>query len=203
MALPNVVEEMAAHYVAALRTARPDGPYVLIGYSMGGSVAYEMARQLRAAGADVSGLALLDTWRPDGHPAPQQSRAELIGMLAEDIGLPPPASPWESVAEFYQAASDAGILTPGYTLEQAEQVIAVWTNNARIVRDYVPPPGLDVPILQVRALRRDIPLSDWSALAGAAITSVDLDCTHRGLIQDEHASDLADAVVGHLLQRSQ
>jgi amino acid adenylation domain-containing protein len=53
--------EMAAYYVEAIRRFRPNGPYRLGGWSFGGVVAWEMARQLRAAGEDVDLLALLDT----------------------------------------------------------------------------------------------------------------------------------------------
>ncbi len=42
---------MASRYVEALRLERPRGPYLLGGWSMGGIVAFEMARQLAAAGA--------------------------------------------------------------------------------------------------------------------------------------------------------
>ena len=47
-----------------MRRVQPDGPYQLGGWSFGGLVAYEMAQQLRAAGADVALLALLDTVAP-------------------------------------------------------------------------------------------------------------------------------------------
>jgi amino acid adenylation domain-containing protein len=53
--------EMAAYYVEAIRRFRPRGPYRLGGWSFGGVVAWEMARQLRAAGEAVDLLALLDT----------------------------------------------------------------------------------------------------------------------------------------------
>jgi thioesterase domain-containing protein len=52
---------MAAYYVDAIRRFRPRGPYRLGGWSFGGVVAWEMARQLRAAGEAVDLLALLDT----------------------------------------------------------------------------------------------------------------------------------------------
>lgn len=52
---------MAAFYVEAIRRFRPRGPYRLGGWSFGGVVAWEMARQLRAAGEAVDLLALLDT----------------------------------------------------------------------------------------------------------------------------------------------
>ena len=58
------VEEMAAHYVEAIRTARPEGPYRLVGHSFGGLVAFEVARQLIAQGGVVSLLGLVDTIEP-------------------------------------------------------------------------------------------------------------------------------------------
>ncbi|MGA9773586.1 MAG: thioesterase domain-containing protein [Blastocatellia bacterium] len=56
----NSIEEMAAHYVAAMMEVEPRGPYLLAGWSMGGIVAYEMAQQLFADGCDVRLLALID-----------------------------------------------------------------------------------------------------------------------------------------------
>lgn len=55
---PDSLEEMAAEYVAALRAFQPEGPYHLGGYCFGGNVAFEMARQLDAAGCEV-GLVIL------------------------------------------------------------------------------------------------------------------------------------------------
>jgi amino acid adenylation domain-containing protein len=56
------VEDMAADYVRILQTVQPEGPYCLAGYSFGGLVAYEMARQLELQGQTVALLALLDTY---------------------------------------------------------------------------------------------------------------------------------------------
>lgn len=55
------IEDMASRYVAELRLVQPAGPYHLAGGSMGGMVAYEMARQLAASGDAVGLLALIDT----------------------------------------------------------------------------------------------------------------------------------------------
>jgi thioesterase domain-containing protein/NAD(P)-dependent dehydrogenase (short-subunit alcohol dehydrogenase family)/acyl carrier protein len=54
-------EEMARAYLHEVRRIQPDGPYVLGGYSGGGLVAFEMARQLEAAGEQTAALILLDT----------------------------------------------------------------------------------------------------------------------------------------------
>jgi amino acid adenylation domain-containing protein len=63
------VEDMASHYLDAIRKIQPEGPYVLGGLSFGGTVAFEMARQLKAKGEEVAGLALLDTFPGKYEPA--------------------------------------------------------------------------------------------------------------------------------------
>jgi thioesterase domain-containing protein/acyl carrier protein len=57
-------EDIAAHYVAEIRSFQPNGPYFLGGSSLGGMVAFEMAQQLYAQGQKVALLALFDTWSP-------------------------------------------------------------------------------------------------------------------------------------------
>lgn len=56
------VEEMAAHYIKEMRELQPAGPYLIGGRSLGGTIAFEMARQLRAEGHKIALLALLDTY---------------------------------------------------------------------------------------------------------------------------------------------
>ena len=53
-------EAMAAFYIAALRRRQPRGPYRLLGWSQGGTIAFEIARQLVQAGERVALLALVD-----------------------------------------------------------------------------------------------------------------------------------------------
>ncbi|MCP4654504.1 MAG: hypothetical protein GY856_03685, partial [bacterium] len=56
------IDEMAAEYLRSIRGVWPEGPYALLGWSLGGMVAYEMARQLEEAGREVALLALVDAW---------------------------------------------------------------------------------------------------------------------------------------------
>ncbi|WP_066913549.1 polyketide synthase Pks13 [Millisia brevis] len=58
------VEDRAAQYITRLREVQGDGPYVLFGWSLGGVLAYEVARQLTDQGADVRHVGLLDTVLP-------------------------------------------------------------------------------------------------------------------------------------------
>ncbi|MBK0368817.1 non-ribosomal peptide synthetase [Flavobacterium agrisoli] len=55
------IEEMAAHYIDAITKVNPSGPYAIAGFSFGGVVAFEMTRQLKQQGKEVSLTALLDS----------------------------------------------------------------------------------------------------------------------------------------------
>jgi acetoacetyl-CoA synthetase len=57
----TTVEEMAASYVQVIRATQASGPVALAGYSLGGLVAFEMARVLQASGTPVDTLALIDS----------------------------------------------------------------------------------------------------------------------------------------------
>jgi thioesterase domain-containing protein len=61
------IEDMAAHYLHAIRTVQTDGPYLLAGLSTGGEIAWEMAQQLHAMDQEVGLLILFDTYGP-GYP---------------------------------------------------------------------------------------------------------------------------------------
>jgi thioesterase domain-containing protein/acyl carrier protein len=57
-------EEMASIYCELIREAQPAGPYRLAGWCLWGWMAYEVAHQLEAQGAEVEMLAIIDAWAP-------------------------------------------------------------------------------------------------------------------------------------------
>ena len=74
------VEEMASRYITEMRNVQGEGPYYIGGYSFGGLVAFEMARQLDQGGEEVAFLGLLDTY-----PGRPKSSAVLLSTL---LGMP-------------------------------------------------------------------------------------------------------------------
>jgi len=56
------IPALARRYLAAIRTVQPSGPYLLGGWSFGGTVAYEISCQLAAVGETVAHLFLLDSF---------------------------------------------------------------------------------------------------------------------------------------------
>lgn len=68
---PATVERLAEQCIADMKRVRPEGPYYIGGYSFGGIVAYEMARQLTEAGEEVPLLAMFDSAAAEtARPAP-------------------------------------------------------------------------------------------------------------------------------------
>jgi thioesterase domain-containing protein len=56
------VEDMAEFYLDAIKKLQPRGPYILVGYSLGGLVVLEMAQRLLAHGEKVALVAMLDAY---------------------------------------------------------------------------------------------------------------------------------------------
>jgi len=75
------VEEMAAQYINALQSVQPQGPYFLGGSSFGGTLAFEMAQQLEAAGQKVAFLAMMDTPGPGHMPVELNDDAQILAYL--------------------------------------------------------------------------------------------------------------------------
>ena len=74
------IEVTARNYISLLRQIRPQGPYLLTGYSFGGVVAYEMAAQLTAAGEEIGFLGLIDTLNP-AVPVREYSLPERVSVF--------------------------------------------------------------------------------------------------------------------------
>ena len=81
----STIEELAALYVKEIRKAQSKGPYFLGGWSSGGMIAFEIARQLEGMGEHVQHVALIDTPAPLHH-APIDRRALLYWFL-EDLNI--------------------------------------------------------------------------------------------------------------------
>ncbi|GAB4065062.1 amino acid adenylation domain-containing protein [Ancylobacter sonchi] len=73
------MDDACERQLAILREVQPHGPYYLLGYSLGGTVAYGMAVRLRRMGEEVRFLGLLDTYPAEAHDwsDPQGAEANL------------------------------------------------------------------------------------------------------------------------------
>ncbi|WP_231759258.1 non-ribosomal peptide synthetase [Microbulbifer elongatus] len=82
------MEALIARQLEIVRRVQPTGPYYLLGYSLGGSVAYGVAAALRALGEEVAFLGLLDTYPAEVHDWSDPEGAEAaVGAEREQTQL--------------------------------------------------------------------------------------------------------------------
>ncbi|MGH7992728.1 MAG: thioesterase domain-containing protein, partial [Limisphaerales bacterium] len=79
------VEDLAACFAAQIRAVRPEGPYVIAGYCAGGTIAFELARQLLHDGAAVRILALFGSPFPTSYRFLPQLRQRLTQLAERSV----------------------------------------------------------------------------------------------------------------------
>jgi amino acid adenylation domain-containing protein len=106
------IERRATQALSTIRERQPDGPLALIGYSIGGLLAYEVVRQAVDAGQQVDWLGILDT------PAPGSSAAQLLGAQMtvrwrlRQLRQQPARVRWAKYAEVARRVVRSGALWP-------------------------------------------------------------------------------------------
>ena len=75
------VEELAAYFAGQIRAFRPDSPYVIAGYCAGGTIAFELARQLLQHGATISFVAMFTSPYPTSYRRLPQLGHRLAGQV--------------------------------------------------------------------------------------------------------------------------
>jgi enterobactin synthetase component F len=80
----NLAQVCEAH-LQTLRELQPHGPYYLMGYSLGGTLAQRIAARLEAAGEKVAFLGLLDTWPPETQNWAEKGANELDPAVLDEI----------------------------------------------------------------------------------------------------------------------
>ncbi|HLP62069.1 MAG TPA: thioesterase domain-containing protein, partial [Candidatus Deferrimicrobium sp.] len=76
------IEELAAGYIDKIKKIQPNGPYRIAGWSIGGAIVFEMARQLEALNEPIAFLALIDTPGPQVELASQTQEFTLESEFA-------------------------------------------------------------------------------------------------------------------------
>jgi thioesterase domain-containing protein/acyl carrier protein len=136
----HTVEEMAERFGQDVQRAQPDGPILLAGYSGGGLIAFEMARQLTAAGRQVGYLGVVDAPEPQlgDKPEPDSVSTLMLQRLEFLRGMYNLPVSWNSVSEAVQEFSRAGAIGDDSTPERFERGLEIWALNMRAFYLYTP-----------------------------------------------------------------
>ncbi|HVR96715.1 MAG TPA: thioesterase domain-containing protein, partial [Thermoanaerobaculia bacterium] len=193
---------------------QPAGPYFLGGWSMGGVVAYEMARQLEAQGERVALLAMLDSHLPD---APQTQRPDeevLLVGFARDLGiqvngfsldrLAPELrdlDPEQRLNRLLEEARQARLLPPDMDLPRLRRSFQVFQRNVEAMLSYQPPSPVATRIALFRAGAPSVPAPSprsadlgWAPWTRGGLEVIEVPADHHAIVRLPHVEQVA----GHL-----
>jgi amino acid adenylation domain-containing protein len=213
------LEDMASEYIRAIRTVQPsappassapstrsgDGPR-LVGYCMGGLIAFEMARQLRAEGREPGLVALIDTSVPPKGGKPPEApgwvvffwelvnrKLEPLSRLAELEAM----APGPRLAWLMQRARSANVLPPGVAdLERFERWLQLYRANLRAYAAYQPRPQAG-RLLLLRAAEGPKGAPEdlgWAEIAGADLQIVTVPGDHFSMLAEPNVAALAEEI---------
>jgi thioesterase domain-containing protein/acyl carrier protein len=199
------IEPMAARYLAEVKAVQPAGPYALGGWSMGGVVAFEMARQLEAAGETVELLALLDSAAPGAVATRRLEGGELVALFAADLvrlaadapvaAVAPPEdlAHWsveEALRWLSAEAERAGLLPEGQGESALARRFAVFSANYRALEGYTGRTSA-APITLFRATAQLDGDLGWGRFAERPVEVCHLPADHYSLLREPQVEDLA------------
>ncbi len=180
---PISVPTAASRAVDALRAEQPRGPYFLLGHSIGGVLAFEMAREILRQGGTMGFLGMIDTWAPGSRRVLPMTgaarvakrltrfRNRMIGGARQRLK--------ESLSRFGLGTGERGpVFIPG--LREAAMI------------HRASPCELRVTLFRAneRTLGADL-AADWALLARGGVEVVDIPGHHFNLITGGRARELS------------
>jgi amino acid adenylation domain-containing protein len=136
------VDDMVAHYIAAIRSVQPHGPYLLGGWSLGGNLAFETARQLSLQGEPIGLLALLDAGAlyADRGPTEDDFLPMIMALFPLETNLPleelRKLNPQEQLQFFLQRAVQAEIVADNADFRAGRHVFEVFKTSMEAILSY-------------------------------------------------------------------
>jgi len=213
------VPDLAHSYLDAIRTVQPSGPYSIGGWSFGGLVAFEMARQMKSTGEAVDRLVLLDSITPG--TAQEVTEDQLLEWflwellrIDGDRGVPVPVLPSGlSGQRLYEYARDraveAGVLALGTSAARVRRLFHVFRANWRALLTYCPdrcdqdlsllratsplPKALEPAHRAVGSRHRD-PANGWGDWTSGQVDVIDVPGDHLQLMEEPHIATVARCV---------
>ncbi|RSM78008.1 hypothetical protein DMH04_34190 [Kibdelosporangium aridum] len=203
-ALGQSIGELALDYLGAIRQIRPTGPYHLLGWSLGGFVAHEIATLLRATGQEVGLLAIVDIFPGDGRRyGVGDGEHEQIEAFLRELGAPPtPGDAELSRATLWDHVCRIEGATDWWDSAQVDRMFDVFKNSCEISARF--DPGYfdgDVLLFSAGAeTARTFDVTEiWRPHVGGRIEQHSLPCEHRQMFDQKYAAHIAKIVSRRLV----
>jgi thioesterase domain-containing protein/ubiquinone/menaquinone biosynthesis C-methylase UbiE len=209
----RTIHEMAENYLAAIKTIQPNGPYRLLGWSFGGSVAQEIAVQMEKEGQSVQVIFMLDSITSvplseieESSRLDEESFMEkLLPAIAKECGA--------DIEQMLKLHDDklyvlrdlmvkSGLLPNGIAVETAKQVMLhIALSPQRIGQHTLT--KCNAPIVFIRAesgkRQENDSLYDWTKYTNGKVLQHSIACSHSQMLSSENSKKIAKLAEHYLL----
>ncbi len=177
----STIDEFADRYIAEIRRVTPRGPYYLLGWSLGGVIAFAVAQKLRADGDEVAFLGLMD-------PAAGALYEEQVSAVEHAALVAELRADWEQLRGGNGAESAADETLAAQFAEVsdltglARRMIDAFAAGAELLADHEPG-EVDAPVLFFTA-RRERPeriTEYWRQRVSGDFVNIDVDVEHGAM----------------------
>ncbi|MGW5222208.1 amino acid adenylation domain-containing protein, partial [Nocardia sp. NPDC004085] len=195
-ALPESIDDWASRYVREIRAVQPDGPYHLLGWSLGGVLAHAVAVRLQEQGQRVAVLAMMDSsLRVPMDTAAALPLADLLGGLLGEAADDQDAE--LDLPRLARRIADLPEPFASFGADRLDRVLGAGARSLELIRRYRPRPYKGNLVYFTAAL------DDPTGAAGAASWADAVDGTvHNHAVHASHwrmTSESALARIGHVL----
>jgi thioesterase domain-containing protein/acyl carrier protein len=188
--LSVTIEQHASQILSAMRNRQPDGPLALVGYSVAGLLAYEVARQAVDAGQEVAWLCLLDPGSPS--IAPLLRSQQTLRWKLRKLRQRPTRERWAKYAEIALRVLRTGALRqPGFDFAGAAEIACRYRQPGHRV-------PMDLFVSEGSAADAQADLLGWDEIHRGTLTVHRLAGDHLAMLKPPGVEQLAQSMLESL-----
>ena len=208
--LPGSMQEMARDYTDQIRTAQPTGPYHLLGWSLGGNVAFAIGEELERRGERVGSLIILDSTLADLEAIALSNEPWMVyNLVLAQFGYVPaltPADPAPEARMLELVRRRPGLGLDEWPDQRLRALQRVIKNNVVVARTHQPG-RLHCQLLLVSARSNPPSVAEkveiWRSFVDGPIDAIELDCDHRHMLLPHLMPQLGPAISAALARAVQ
>jgi thioesterase domain-containing protein/peptidoglycan/xylan/chitin deacetylase (PgdA/CDA1 family) len=199
--LPASMHEMARDYTDQIRMVQPSGPYYLLGWSLGGNIAFGVAQDLERRGEQVGLLVILDADLANLEQFEANTEAwEIYNLVLAQFGYVPaltPAEPDPEARMLELVRRRPGLGLDEWPDQRVRALQRVIKNNIAVARTHKVA-TVHCPLLFLAASQNPPDLAEkldnWRSIVDGPIEAIELDCDHRHMLVPQHMARIGPAI---------
>jgi thioesterase domain-containing protein len=197
--------EMAQDYADQIRKVQPAGPYNLLGWSLGGNIAFAVAQELEGRGEQVGVLVILDSNLVDRDQIPMNNAAwSFYNIILAQFGYVPAltaADPEPEARMLELVRRRPGLGLDEWPDKRINALLRVIRNNIAVSITHQPG-RVHCPVLFFSCISNPPGLAEklegWRLFVDGPIEAVELDCEHRHILLPEPVAQMGPALNAQL-----